>query len=138
HQLGAGVIRERMAVAGVLPTVGGDFERASDAAGREDDRTSAEHLEAAALSIVSERADHAIAVAQQTHRRTLHVHVHPAMNPVVLERANHFEPGAIANMREARVAMAAEVALEDTSVRRAIEDRAPRFELAHAIGGFFR
>ena len=60
------------------------------------------------------------------------------MDAVILQRADQFEPGAIADVRETRIAMAAEVTLKDPSVRRAIEDRAPRFELADAIGRFPR
>ena len=55
---------------------------------------------------------------------------------MVLQRANQLEAGAIADVRQARIAVAAEVALVDAAVRRAIEHRAPAFELAHAIGRF--
>ena len=68
----------------------------------------------------------------------LHVDVDAAMDAVILQRADHLEAGAIADVREARIAMAAEVALQDAAVLRAIEHRAPGFELAHAIGRFLR
>jgi len=45
------------------------------------------------------------------------------MNPVVLQRAYHFKARAVAHMREARVPVAAEVALQNPSVGRAIEER---------------
>ena len=57
---------------------------------------------------------------------------------MILQRANQLEPGAIADVREPRIAVAAEVALVDAAVRRAIEHRAPGFELAHAIRRFLR
>ena len=60
------------------------------------------------------------------------------MDAVVLQRANQLEPGAIADVRQTRIAMAAEVALEDPAVIRAIEHRAPGFELADAIRRFLR
>ena len=60
------------------------------------------------------------------------------MNAVVLERANHLQAGAIADMREARISMAAEVSLQDAPVLRPIEHRAPRLEFADAIGRFLR
>ena len=63
----------------------------------------------------------------------LHVHGHAEVDGVVLQRPDQLEAGAVAHMREARVAMAAEVALQDAPVRRAIEDRAPRFELPDAL-----
>jgi hypothetical protein len=60
------------------------------------------------------------------------------MDPVVLERADQLEAGAIADVREARIAVAAEVALKDAAVGRPVEHRAPCFELADAIGRFLR
>ena len=62
--------------------------------------------------------------------------VTPEVDRVILQRANQLEAGAVADVREARIAVAAEVALVDAAVRRAIEHRAPGFELAHAIGRF--
>ena len=60
------------------------------------------------------------------------------VDAVILQRADHLEAGAIADVREARIAVAAEVALQDPAVLGAIEDRAPRLELAHAIGRLLR
>ena len=98
----------------------------------------AKQLEAAALALVAERADDAVAVLEQRDDRALHVHVDALVDAVILQRADHLEAGAVADVREARIAVAAEVALEDAAVRRAIEDRAPRLELAHAVGRFLR
>ena len=64
-QLGAGVVGERVSVAGVLPAVAGDLVRPADAARREHDGLRREHAEAAALAIVAERAGDAIAVLEQ-------------------------------------------------------------------------
>ena len=47
-------------------------------------------------------------------------------------------PGAIAHVREARIPMPTEVALQDAAVLGAIEQRAPRFELADAVRRFLR
>ncbi len=90
------------------------------------------------FALVAERAGDAIAILQQRDRGALHVHLDAAMDAVILQRADHLEARAIADVREARIAMAAEVALEDAAVLRAIEDRAPRLELADAIGRFLR
>ena len=57
---------------------------------------------------------------------------------MVLQGANHLQSGAVAHVREARVTMAAEVPLENSPVLRAIEHRAPGFQLAHSIRSFFR
>ena len=135
-QLGAGVVGQRVPVARVLPAVAGDLERAADAAGREDHRFRAKQLEAAALALVAERADDAVAVLEQRDDRALHVHVDALMDAVVLQRADHLESRAVADVREARIAVAAEVALQDAAVLRAIEHRAPGLELAHAIRRF--
>ena len=51
----------------------------------------------------------------------------------ILERPNHLEPGAVADMGQSRIAMTAEVPLADQPVLRAIEDRTPALELANAI-----
>ena len=55
-QLGAGVIRERVAVAGAFPAVAGDLVGASDPAGREHDRRGVEDLEPPALPLVADDA----------------------------------------------------------------------------------
>ena len=60
------------------------------------------------------------------------------MNRVILERPDHLEPGAIAHVREPRIPMPAKVALENATITRTIEYRAPRFELSHPIGGLAR
>ena len=53
------------------------------------------------------------------------------MDPVILQGADHFQAGAIANMREARVFMAAKISLQNSTVFRPIENRAPGLEFAH-------
>ena len=65
HQLGAGVVGERVAVAGAFPAVAGDLVGAPDAAGREHDRLGVEHLEAAALALVADDAGDAPVVVEQ-------------------------------------------------------------------------
>ena len=59
----------------------------------------------------------------------------PLVDAVVLEAADHLEPRAVADVGEARVAVAAEVALVDQALFGAIEDRPPGLELVDAIGG---
>ena len=68
--------------------------------------------------------------------QTSHVHVDSLMDAVVLQCADHFEAGAIADVREARIFVAAEISLQNAAVLCAIEHRAPRFQFAHAIGRF--
>ena len=59
------------------------------------------------------------------------------MNTMILERADHLQAGAVADVSEARIFVAAEMSLQDTAVFRPIEDRTPRFQFAHAIRRFF-
>ena len=138
HQLGAGAVGERVAVASAFPAVAGDLVGAPRTAGREDDRRGVEHLEAAPLAFVADDAVHPAVAAQQADDGELHVHVEAAVDSLVLQRANQLEAGAIPDVRQPRVAVAAEVALQDAAVLRAIEHRAPRLELADAIGRFLR
>jgi hypothetical protein len=56
------------------------------------------------------------------------------VDAVLLEGADHLEARAVADVREARVLVAAEVALEDPPIGRAVEERAPLLELLHAVG----
>ena len=124
-QLGAGAIRQRVAVAGAFPAVAGDLVGAADAAGGEHDRLGGEHVEAAALAVVGQHAGGAAAVEEQLDDGVLHVHGHAEVDGVILQRADQLEAGAIADVRQARIAVAAEVALVDAAVGRAIEHRAP-------------
>ena len=58
------------------------------------------------------------------------------MDAVILQRADHFEAGAVAHVSEARIAMPAEVALQNPAVFSAIENRAPGFELMNPRRSF--
>ena len=136
NQIGPGAVRQRVAVPGALPAVARHFVRAPDAAGGQNDRFRGKHVEAAALAIVDKGAGRSTAVQDQIDDGVLHMHGHTQVNGVVLERANQLEAGAIADVRQTRIAVAAEVALVDAPIRRAIEHGAPRLELAHAVGRF--
>ena len=57
---------------------------------------------------------------------------------MLLQRADHLEPGAVADVREPRVLVTPEVALQDAPVGGAVEERAPRLELLDAIGRLHR
>src|SRR6266545_3237290 len=63
----------------------------------------------------------------------LHVHVYALVHCVLLERADHLESGPVAHVRQARVLVAAEVALGDEAILGAIEERAPLLQLEHAV-----
>ena len=137
-QFRAGIVGKRVAVARVLPAVARDLVSSPDAARREHHRLRAKRHESPALALVAEGADDAATVLEQSNDRALHVHVDPLVDPMILERPDHLETRAIAHVREPRIAMAAEIPLEDAPVLRPIEHRAPGLELANPVGRLFR
>jgi hypothetical protein len=122
----------------VFPTVAGDLVRAPDAAGGQHHGLGAEQVEAAALAVIPERAGDAAIVFQQREHGVLHENIQPEMDAVILQGADHFEAGAVAHVRQARIAVAAEIALQDAPIGGAVEERAPGFQLADAVGRFLR
>ena len=136
HQCRARVVGERVAVAGVFPTVAGDFVGPADAARRQHHGFGAEQVKSSALAVIPKCADHAVAILQQRHDRVFHEDVDAEMNPVVLQRADHLQAGAVAHVRQPRVAMAAEVALQNAAVAACDRTARPSFEFAHACRRF--
>ena len=66
----------------------------------------------------------------------LGVNVDALMNAVILQSADHFETGPVAHVRQPRITMPAEVALQDPAVLGAIENRAPGFQFMHPRRSF--
>ncbi len=58
------------------------------------------------------------------------------MHAAVLQSADHFQAGAVANVAQPAKGVTAEGALQNLSVVRAIEKRSPLFEFPHTIGSF--
>ena len=137
-EVGARFDRHRDPVAGVLPRVRRDPPRLADAARSEDDGLRAERDELAGLAPVPNRAAHALSVGKQVPQRAFHEDVNVLRDGGVLERADHLETGAVADVREPRVTVAAEVALQDETVLGAVEESAPFLELEHAVRRFLR
>ena len=137
-QLGASVVTERMAVSGALPTVAGDLIGAADTAGGDHDRFGPENLEPATVPVVTKRAHDAFLLLQQRQNSVLHVDVNTAVNAMVLQRANHFQPGAVPHVRQARILVPAKVALQDAAIRGAVEHRPPGFQFTHTLGRLLR
>ena len=135
-QLGPGTIGQCVAVACVLPTVAGDLEGPADASRRHHDGFRFPQDEMPFFAIVSERAGNPAAVQQQGQHGALHVDFHAAVNPVVLQRADHLQAGAVAHVRQPRIAMPAEIALQNAAVPGAVEERAPGFEFPHPLRRF--
>src|SRR5689334_23407470 len=93
-QRGAGVVSEGVTVAGVLPAIAGNTERATDPSGRENHCFRGEELESSALTVVADGSGNPVAVLQQGDNRALHVHVDRLVHRVILQRANYLESGA--------------------------------------------
>ena len=123
-----------MAVPGVFPAVAGDAIRLADAAGRQHDGLGLKHLEGAAIPVECESADHALPICQELDHGAFHVHVDLLVDGVVLERADHLQARSVAYVREPRVGVSAEIALQNAPVGRAVEDRPPCFEFANPRG----
>src|SRR2546423_825454 len=85
------------------------------------------------VSAVSESAGHAVAVLQEPQRGALHEHLDRPLHGLVLQRAYHLEARPVADVRQARVPVAAEVALQDEAVGGAVERGPPLLQLQHAI-----
>ena len=135
-QFGAGAIGQRKAIAGVFPAVAGDLEGAPDSAGGQHHGLRLPQMEVALLAVVSAGAGDAARVHQQAEHGALHVDLHAAVNAVILQGADHLQAGAIADVGQARISMAAEVSLQNPAVLGAVEERAPGFEFAHALRRF--
>ena len=125
------MIRQRMTVAGVLPTVARHLERAPHAARRQHDGLRLEQPKPTALAVVAKRAHHAVAILQQLYDRTLHVHLEPLMNAVILQRANHLQSRAVAHVRQPRIGVPAKIPLQNPPVLRAVKQRPPFLQLMH-------
>ena len=137
-QLCPRMISQRVAIAGTVPTVAGDLIGLANSTGGQHDRLGLENLESAALAVISESANHPLAILEQRQNAKFHVDINTAMNAMVLERANHFQPGAIPHVRQPCILVSAEIALQDAAIGRAVEHCSPGFQLAHTRGGFLR
>ena len=136
HEVRTRIVRERKAVSGVLPAVAGDLVSLANASGRQHDGSGAKQVEAALFAVVPERSCDAIAVFEEREDRELHEDIDPLVDPMVLEGSNHLEPRAVPNVGEARVLVPSKVPLEDAPVLSPVKERAPRLQLADAVGRF--
>src|SRR5580658_1662080 len=58
------------------------------------------------------------------------------MDSMVLQSANHLQSGAVTDVCEARIPMAAEIPLQNSAIAGAIKKRAPSFQFTHARRSF--
>ena len=138
QQFRARMIRERNAVARAFPGIARDFVSAAQTAGANHNGLRLENPETSALAVITKRAHNPVAVLEQVHNRVFHVNRDALMDAVILQRADHLQARAVADVREARIAMAAEIALRNFPFLRAVEHRAPRFQFVDARRRFLR
>ena len=77
----------------------------------------------------------AVGVLEQPSDRALHVDVDAERDRALLQGSQELQPGAVPDVGEAGVPVAAEVALGDQALRRPVEQRPPVLELAHPVRG---
>src|SRR5438105_1771493 len=109
-----------MSIAAAFPTVAGDFVSPADAAGGEDDGFGLKQLESAMLALVAKSTDNSVAIFEKRDDGAFHMHFHTLVDAVILEGTDHFQAGAVANVGEAGIFVAAEIALEDAAIFGAI------------------
>jgi|GEM_PF-6852184 len=134
HQVGACVVREGVAVCGVFPAIAGDREGLADPTSCQHDRLGPKDDELAAFAEIAECAGDAVVVLEEGDDRALHVEVDSSVDAVILESANHFEARPVADVSEAGILVAAEIALENAAILGAIEKSAPGLEFENAGG----
>src|SRR2546428_1426460 len=138
HEIGARLVGHGVAVTGLFPRVGGDPPSPASTAGRQDDGPGPEQDEAARFAPVAQDSGEATSIQEELQGRAFHVDAEPLVDRVVLQCADDLEAGPVADVRQAWIAVPAEIPLADQAVSRAIEYRSPFFQLAYALGGFPR
>ena len=93
-------------------------------------------MHATAFAVIAKHAGNAPTSGEQRNHRHLHEHFHALVNAVILQCANQLKAGSVTNVREARIAVATEVALQDLAFLGAVKDGAPGFEFQYARGRF--
>src|SRR4030095_5255948 len=87
---------------------------------------------------VAECAGDAVPIFNQPRDGAFHEDVDALLDAAVLQSANQFESGAVAEVTQALEGVAAERALQNLSVFCAVKQCAPLFEFADAFRSFLR
>src|ERR1700685_4363333 len=123
-QLRAGPEGHGVTVAGALPRVRRELPGLADAAGRDDDRLGLEGDELTGGAPVRDAPrDATLVVVDELQDLALHEDVGVHRDDFLLEGTDQLQPGAVPDVGESRVAVTAEVALEDLAVLGAVEER---------------
>ena len=104
HQLGSGMVSERVTIASILPTVAGDLVSPANTSCGQDDRLGPKQVEATLLALLAQPAHDTAILFEEREDGTFHVHFDPLMNAVILQGANHFQPRAVSHMSQAGIA----------------------------------
>ena len=137
-ELRTGPQRHRVAVAGALPRVRRELPRLASATRRQNDGLGLEGDELTGRAPVPDAAgDASLGVVDELEDLALHEHVGAHGDDFLLQGADEFQTRTVTNVGEARVAVSAEVALQDLAVLGPVEERAPLLEFPDAIRCFF-
>ncbi len=155
-QRGPGQQRQGVPVARVLPRIRRHLEGLADPAGGQHHGRRLQDEEAAGLALVAEgardlagpRGGAARRRFQDAGDRALLENLQPGVvraefllvgllqrDDLLLEGTDQLQPRTVADVRQPRVFMAAEVALGDPAVGRTVEERAPGLQLPDPVGG---
>jgi hypothetical protein len=106
----------------------------ADAAGRDDDRLGLEGHELTGRAPIRDApGDSPLTVVHELEDLALHEDVGVHRDDLLLERADQFQAGAVADVREAGVAVTTEVALEYLAVLGPVEERPPLLEFPDPV-----
>src|SRR4029077_8324700 len=75
---------------------------------------------------------------KQPHDRTFHVHIKSHIDATILQRSNHLQPSAVSHVAQSPKRVSAERALQNSSILRAVKQRAPLLQLLHPLRRFLR
>ncbi len=135
-----------MPVSGVLPGVGCHLERLADPASGKHHRWRLEHDEPAAFPPVAEGSGDRALVLEQFGDGAFGEHFDPRFvvaelgvvlllqrDNLLLQGADQLQAGAVADVRQSRIGVSAEVALTDSAIVGAVEQRAVGLQLPDPV-----
>ena len=138
NKIGAGIQSHSNAIAGVLPRVGCDLPGLAPPTCGQHYRFAFKKHTFSALAPVAKGAADALAVFKEALHIAFHVDVDALVDRVLLEGPDHFETRAISYVGQARVAVPAEIALENKPFFSTVEKGAPFLQFQHSVRRLLR